>query len=158
MDTIRFEVKHPNEVAVFINGRDLIEMLREVELPFATREGYPSWAGNYQGIAPTDLFEDIGVLLGEPAKGWNCIVEGKATLLGHTCGDVGCWPMCVKVTVEEKRIIWSNFEQPHRAARMEEQQWTYEALGPFVFDSAQYMAEVERMVQRSRQAPRPTEP
>ena len=46
MDTIRFELKHPNEVAILINDRDLIEMLREVELPFATREGHPSMAGD----------------------------------------------------------------------------------------------------------------
>ncbi len=158
MDTIRFEVKHADEPAIFqngrnrteelailINGRDLIDLLREVELPFAIREDYPPMAGDYRGVSPDDLFEDAGALLGDPKKGWNT-VEGQVVLLGHTCGDVYCWPMSVRVTVDKDRIIWSDFEQQHRDASMGEDQWTYEALGPFAFDHRQYMREVERMV------------
>ncbi len=146
MDTIRFELKHPDEVAILINGCDLIDRLREVELPFAIREGHPSIAGSYQGLSSHELFEDAEVLLGKVHP-----PGSKTTLLGCTCGFPDCWPSYVKITVEKDHIIWNDFEQPHRGASKGADQWSYEALGPFVFDRAQYMGEVERMVSRSRQ-------
>jgi len=157
MDTIRFELKHPNEVAILINDRDLIEMLREVELPFATREGHPSMAGDYQGLSPAALFEDTRVWLGKARKGWN-YAEGQIVLLGCPYVDVYCWPMSVRVTLAEDRIIWSDFEQQQRDASTGEDQWTYEALGPFAFDRRQYMREVERMVSRYGHERPDTEP
>jgi hypothetical protein len=35
---------------VFVNGRNLVDILREVELPFSAREGNPNLAGNYVGL------------------------------------------------------------------------------------------------------------
>ncbi len=68
MDTIAFIVPKGKdaEVHIIINGRDLIEILREIELPFATGEGHPSIAGAYAGLPKELIFLPSRHLLGEP--------------------------------------------------------------------------------------------
>ena len=53
-DTIEFAVAH-GEVTILVNGRDLVEMARELELPFAEWEGNPELAGSYRGLGPADV-------------------------------------------------------------------------------------------------------
>ena len=38
-----------DRVDVFVNGRNLVDVLREVEVPFAVREGKLHLAGSYVG-------------------------------------------------------------------------------------------------------------
>jgi hypothetical protein len=145
VDTIRFEIGEKYDpgdgivdaVVVLINGRNLVDVLREVELPFATREGKPDLAGDYAGLPPEEVFLPSPRLLGEPATHYEGI-EGKIAILGCVCGDVGCWPFLVKITLREDVVIWDGFEQPHRHA------WRYDEMRPFVFDRAQYFSAVDR--------------
>jgi hypothetical protein len=37
-------------VQILIDGRDLIDLVRAIELPFATAEGHPDIAGGYSGL------------------------------------------------------------------------------------------------------------
>lgn len=74
VDEIRFEIgtrDDPSEglvdaAVIFVNGRDLVKILREVELPFASREGRSDRAGHYAGLTPGDVFLPSPRLLGEP--------------------------------------------------------------------------------------------
>ena len=63
-------------------------------------------------------------------------------LLGCECGELGCWPLMARIDVREGEIVWSDFEQPHRA-----DSWSYQALGPIGFERNQYedaLARAER--------------
>jgi hypothetical protein len=53
-------------VNVFVNGRNLADILREVELPFAARDSRPDLASSYAGLPPDDIFLPSSRLLGEP--------------------------------------------------------------------------------------------
>lgn len=144
MDTIRFEIGERcdpvagsvDAVAAFVNGRNLVDILREVELPFATREGKPDLAGSYVGLPPEEIFLPSLRLLGEPATYYDYF-DGKIAVLGCVCGEVGCWPFLVRITIRDDVVLWSDFEQPHRA-------WRYDEMRPFVFDLAQYLSALDR--------------
>jgi hypothetical protein len=64
VDTIRFQIRERHDpaagivvaVAIFVNDRNLVVILREVKLPFATREGRPHLAGSYSGLPPEEIF------------------------------------------------------------------------------------------------------
>jgi hypothetical protein len=145
VDTLRFEIGEREDPAdgivdavnVFVNGRNLVDILREVELPFAAREGKPHLAGSYVGLPPEDVFLPSPRLLGEPATYYDS-PEGKIAVFGCVCGEPGCWPFRVRITLREDVVIWSGFEQPHRST------WRYDELQPFVFDRMQYVSALNR--------------
>jgi hypothetical protein len=144
MDAIRFEIGERDDptyglvdaVAIFVNDRNLIDILREVELPFATREGKPDLAGSYAGLPPDEIFPPSPRLLGEPTT-YGEGTEGKIVALGCVCGEPSCWPFQVKIDLGDDVVVWSSFEQPHRA-------WRYDELRPFVFDRTQYLSALYR--------------
>jgi hypothetical protein len=144
MDEISFEVgkrddpvgKIVDAVAVFVNGRDLTEIMKEIELPFAARDGKPNLAGSYVGLQPEAVFLPSQRLLGRPEERYDDR-RGKIAVLGCGCGIVGCWPLLVRITRQEDTIIWSDFEQPHR------RHWHHDALGPFVFDRSRYLDKLQ---------------
>jgi hypothetical protein len=126
VDTIRFEIGERHDpaagivdaVAIFVNGRNLVDIFREVELPFATREGKPDLAGSYVGLPPEEVFLPSPRLLGDPTTYYDHdSAEGKIVVLGCVCGEPGCWPFRVKIARREDVVIWDGFEQPHRAWR-----------------------------------------
>jgi len=109
------------EVRVLIDGRDLVDLVRQVEAPWAAADGAPQLAGRYSGLWP---------------GAWRELPErdgcGRVAVLACECGEVGCWPLHVRITVSVSTVTWSGFAQPHRPA------WRYDGLGPFVFDRAAY--------------------
>jgi hypothetical protein len=105
-----------------------------VELPFATREGKPDLASNYAGLPPEVIFLPSPRLLGEPTTYCDHdSTEGEIAVLGCVCGEPGCWPFRVEIALRDDVVVWSGFEQPHRA-------WRYDELRPFVFDRTQYLS------------------
>jgi hypothetical protein len=143
VDTIRFEIGERTDPAdglvdavdIFVNGRNLVDIVREVELPISAREGKPDRAGRYAGLPPGENLLPSPRLLGEPTTYYDHdSSEGKVAALGCECGEVGCWPFQVKIALRDDVVTWSDFEQPHRRA------WRYDALRPFVFDRAQYLS------------------
>ena len=91
-------------------------------------------AGGYGGLVPQ--FFDYGpldrYLMGdcEPDSHW-ANLDG-IYVLGCDCGEVGCWPLLCRVTLDGEAVVWDQFKQPHRKER------DYSEFGPFVFDAAQY--------------------
>jgi hypothetical protein len=139
MDTLRLEIGHRDDpaegivdaVEILINGRNLVDLTREVESPFAARDGQPHLAGSYVGLPPGAIFLPSRRLLGAPEDSWDDW-DGRISVLGCGCGVVGCWPLQASITVHQDAVIWDDFEQPHR------RRWRHDALGPFVFDREQY--------------------
>ncbi len=149
MDTLHFEIgkrEDPAEglvdaVDIFINERDLIDLTKEVELPFASRDGNPDLAGSYVGLPIEAIFMPSRRLLGEPEEGWDDW-EGMISVFGCGCGVVGCWPLHVRITVQNDVVVWDDFKQPHR------RRWRHDRLGPFVFERKEYEAALRRAPDR----------
>ena len=141
-------------VELRVNGSGLIDIVREVELPYAIQEfderlaarepadelGTRGWlAGNYLYPNGCHVFRPSRNLLGEPFP-HGFLTEDEAprnrqSLLLHcTCGITECWFLLVTITLTTDTVIWSDFRQFHR-------EWQYN-LGPFTFDRKLYEAQL----------------
>ena len=147
MDEIHLEIGHTNDpvdgivevASIFINERDLVQIVREMELSFAARDGNPDLAGSYVGLPPNEVFLPSRRFLGEPETHYdNDGPYDKLAVLGCGCGEVGCWPLLVRTTLQDDTVIWSDLEQPHR------RHWRHDGLGPFVFDRSRYLDALRR--------------
>jgi hypothetical protein len=142
MHLVRFQRREHKQgeyssgVRIIIDGRDLVELVREVELPFADAEGHSDLAGKYAGLPPTDVSPPSRHLFGNPRPEYD--YDGRTQILGCECGVLGCWPLICRITVGPSSISWSEFEQPHRSGSGKPQRWEYDLLGPFRFDRKQY--------------------
>lgn len=140
LDTITLIPLHKNEnpaydeIAILINGRNLIELVAEVEAPFAAAEDLQP--GMYSGLTAHILGLPSDYLLGRAIKG------DKVDLL--CCGDCGmssCWGMRARITMLDDRVVWEAFEHTQCTDRLGETRfWDYGQLGPFVFDKKAYLA------------------
>ena len=139
MDEIRFEIGERDDpvdgtgetVVIFVNDRDLPRITREVELPFAARNGMPELAGNHVGLPPETVFLPSHRLLGR-TEGRDDDWDGKFAVLGCGCGVVGCWPLRVKTTPREATSLWHDPKQPHH------RHWRHSGLEPLIFGRAPY--------------------
>src|SRR5438876_5921259 len=90
MDTLAISLK-PFELRLLVNGRDLIELVAEVEGPLARadkqsgrRQGVP----NHRGLPPLVVLPPARHFLDEPVQGWTR--HDKTYLLGCSCGTPEC--------------------------------------------------------------------
>ena len=133
-------------IAVHVNDRPLIDIVREIERPYAEAEWdrrvaageAPDDIGPRGGIAGTYLY--LGApflgrsLRGEPYKA-GFVLEGndprrsKSLFLQCTCGITDCWFLLARVSLTDERVVWSDFCQFHR-------DWHYDLR--FEFDRAAY--------------------
>ncbi len=140
MDLIRFEIERTeypawgpvDAVGIFINGRDLVDLTREIEIPSADRAGNPHLAGDYAWLPAKTIFPPSRRLMGEPDWRYDTGGGGISVLGCGGCGDVGCWPLQVRIEVRDDVVRWNGFRQPHRSG------WDYSGMGPFVFDREAY--------------------
>jgi hypothetical protein len=147
MDEIYFEIGKRDDpadgivdaVSIFINGRDLVQVVGEMESPFAARDGKPDLAGSYVGLSPKEVFLPSRRFLGGPETYYDKDgPDDKLAVLGCVCGEVSCWPLLVGITLREGTVVWSDFEQPHR------RHWRHHGLGPFLFDRSRYLDTLHR--------------
>jgi hypothetical protein len=139
VDSIAFIVPKGKDtgVRIIINGRDFIETLRDIEMPFATREGHPRIAGAYSGLPAHRVFSPSRHFLGEPEPIYSDD-EGRTFVLECECGEPGCWPLAVRIEMREREVVWSDFQQPHRHSESKAGEWRYDALPSFTFDRQLY--------------------
>src|SRR5438128_9913066 len=90
-----------DQLLLFINGRNIVSLVKEVELPFVQVENEPELAGSYLGLNTKDLVD-----YGNPFLGiqWPDFGE-KAPILRCICGSIGCWPLLVKITVTDDQVV-----------------------------------------------------
>jgi hypothetical protein len=132
-------------IQIEINGRDLVDLVRAVENPFAYKEGAASIAGAYAGLPPNDdTCPPSKHFLGEPSDAIYRY-ELKTQVLGCECGEPGCWPLLCLIETGPTRVRWSKFEQPHRTDKRSKNPWRYDELGPFEFDRSQYERALETL-------------
>ena len=119
-------------VRLFVNGRDLIELARDFEAPFASE-----LAGAYGLLPAADVLPPARHFLGEPDRMY-AGGDHRTMLLGCDCGEPGCWPLEARIAVTADTITWLDFSQPLRP------EWSYRNFGPFVFDRGQYEGALAR--------------
>lgn len=140
MDTVSFSTSDSwagIRLEIRVNGRSSIDMVREVEAPFAAAEGHPDLAGNYMGLPAEEVLPPSRHLLGEPEIQLSGF-QNKTDLLLCTRNEEGCWPFQVDVWVSETEVVWSNFSQPHRGPDSVGGYWKYDRFEPFRFERTQY--------------------
>ena len=119
----------PNAMVPAINGSPLADLIAAFE---RDRDFDP--AGTYAGLVPQHF--NFGLLeryfMGEveAESYWDRL--GGIYVLGCECGEVGCWPLFCRVSVNGNSVIWNQFAQPHRPER------DYSDFGPFAFKLEQY--------------------
>jgi hypothetical protein len=132
----------PGEVRIFIDGRDLVDLVRDVELPFATAAGDPGRAGDYAGLELRAVAPPSRHFWGKPlfeiyeSDGLTQLLECAG------CREPGCRPLYCRVDVDDNRVRWSEFRASMTASRSE---WDYSPLGPFEFDRTRYDAVVQAL-------------
>jgi hypothetical protein len=130
---------------IVVNGQPLIERLREVERPFAEREGSPLIAGGYGPLPAAALLAN---LTGQPDRIFERR-DGKVTLLVCNCGCEGCWDFIAEIEERDDEVVWRGFEQIHRPLSDPDRAWRYDELGELVFRRSDYDAAVSRLAARS---------
>ena len=112
-DTIELEIEpaekvesyiHYDRCVIVLNGKDILDIMREVELPFFKKEHLSeSDAGSYHHMIPEELYED---LINAEASNR----EKIAHVLCCTCDVTDCASTRVRVRKTKNSIIWDNFE------------------------------------------------
>jgi hypothetical protein len=142
------EVRDHFVLDIRVDDRDLLELIREVERPFAAADGHPELAGQYEALPAATALPHLA---GDDAA--------KVSLYDCECRCFGCWPLWVRISKSANVITWSDFEQPHRRPNSRSSWWRYDKLGPFEFDREQYtaaLAKVEgELRERNRSSRRP---
>ena len=118
-----------------IDGSRLADLVAE----FEQTSGFNDPAGGYGGIVPS--YFNLGPLP-EYFLGQQEPVErddpSEIYALFCDCGEAGCWPLVAHVRVEEERVVWDRFAQPHRPNR------DYSGFGPFEFERSEYSKAIEQ--------------
>jgi hypothetical protein len=135
MNVLSIQISAANEyglrkAVLHIDGRELLDLVREVEEPIAVEAGEANLAGAYDYPSPTKVLYPSRQLLGEPINGLSSY-NGRVSILECDCGCEGCWPLTMDVVVTNDRVIWQDFQQVHR------QNWKYPQHFAFIFDRSQ---------------------
>jgi hypothetical protein len=153
VDTVEFRIERrelgdgvQDCVEIAVNGRDLCDLLREVEQPLPT-------AGSYAGLqpqfvlAPHSRFLDDRTAPAKPDDPAHDYEDDEARrrtfVLRCNCGDHRCSYALAKIRVDNDRVTWSDFWGSHGAPAT-----AYQSLGPFEFDRVKY----ERALLNARKA------
>lgn len=127
-----------SKVNIIIDGKPLAEIIKEYEMPMATKEGNPALAGDYHAIevSSSSLKQ---YYLGKDEADWGD-EKNKTAILGCSCGNLSCWPLLCKINIQGTKVVWSDFEQPHR-----DEDWDYSTFEGFMFDKQQYLNAIDAM-------------
>ena len=113
-------------VAIFLNGVELTEILRDLEAPYAIDEGHPDLAGDYGHQTPEELYQNL--------TAWE---EEVPLLCCAGCGMSGCWSILVDIQRDDAFVYWTHFRQNHR------EHWDYDLS--YQFPRSEYEAQLEQL-------------
>lgn len=128
------EGRNLRAVEIYINNRELVDILREIEKPFAEEEGHPNLAGGYGHNIPQILYKDFTEALIPETYSQ---LYGVELLCCKDCGVPGCWSPKAKIRQDEEFVYWEDFCQNHR------KNWVYNLS--YKFAKAEYEAEMEKL-------------
>lgn len=129
--------KHGERKAILlIDGRELLDIVRDIERPIAKLTSEATLAGGYDYLNADDVLPPSEHLLGKPARP---LLEyaGRISILECECGFEGCWPLTLSVIATDNIVEWFDFRQVHR------DNWKYPSDFRFEFDRKQIEAALE---------------
>lgn len=134
---------------IIINGRELIDLVKEIELPIAEKNGNPESAGVYSYLPAEVLFEPSFHLYRKQSpkydynkiKYYNSKSEDKLPILESPDNDGRDWALFVYIRMHSSDIEWVNFEKVYKEQTKADPDLQYKGLGPFVFDRNNYWDE-----------------
>lgn len=145
-DEIEFRIINPRELEpwalnsniskvteIYLNGSEIIEILKKIELQYAVDEGHPTIAGAYGHLRPSILLRNLKESLVPDSYSQK---YGAELLCCLDCGDSGCWSVSVSVQQDEDYVYWKNFRHNHR-------DWDYGLS--FMFERAAYESQLEKL-------------
>jgi hypothetical protein len=127
-------------VRIKVNGRDLLEAIREAELPSYQALGRPEDAGDYVRPPLLEVAPPSRYFYGEDGLHDGARPRAVSLCVCANCGDRGCWDWGVWIDCTEDTVTWSNI------GNWREKAATKAALGPFTFERAAYDHEVGLLV------------
>lgn len=114
---------------IFLNGKELVDILKEIEYQFAEKEGHPDLAGGYGHLTPNELLSNLKYSKEDP--------DYEAELLCCSdCGISGCWSILVHIKYDENYVYWNDFSHNHR-------DWKYNLS--FKFVKSQYEEQLKKL-------------
>lgn len=143
INTLDFEVFDPVEAGeqwalswgsdhkvteIYIDGRKLLDIIHEIELPYAVEEGRTTRAEeDYGHLSPEVLYMDLNTdaaAAGDPD-------DDRAYLFCcGNCGEIFCWTVSMKVKGDEQYVYWYDFKHERRPG------WDYNLT--FKFEKKEY--------------------
>ena len=150
MNRLEIAIGEPNEYGaragiIRVDGRDLIDVVREIEGPIAAAAGEPTLAGKYGYLNIRLLVPPSQHLLGKAARPLLEYDDGQVSLLECECGCEGCWPFVATIEADDARVVWSHFRQPHR------DNWRYPDDLRLVFYRSQYEEALRKAAEQAAQ-------
>lgn len=124
-----------NVVEIYIDGIEIAEIFRKIELPYCEAENEPDKAGDYGHIPVRELYED---LIEATVKGSYSYELGVYPLCCRGCGEPGCWSVTFRVREDDEYVWWYGFEHEHR-------DWKYNL--EFAFLKSEYSAAMSKLAQ-----------
>ncbi len=160
MDTIKFVIEQYTHeefgftlpvINIFINDRDLIDLISEVEHKLFTADGEKVIRSNYIGYE-VDHFERFrNEILGKKSY-------RRSILLTCTCTFAECNCILADIDIVAQTVIWSDLKSPWLGGKTyspfvsEEEAFKggwhpldYSGLGPFTFEHEQYLSALEEV-------------
>ena len=131
VDVLRSDDGRDPRVAIHVDGRSLIDLVRDAELPQAASEGVSALAGNYGWPRLTTRLAKWLSGRGPAHR------RDMDVLLNCDCGFAECWPLSMQVCHNARVVTWHAFAQGRRQGR-----WNYSMLAPLRFPRAAYDAQI----------------
>jgi hypothetical protein len=136
---LRTTVAHPTDlgVAIWIDGEDLIDVIRRLEVPWWAGIDAPQPEGQYVWVPARTALLPMKHLLGEPSDGW---CGAFSPVVVCNCGEYACRAYAALIVMSSQHVVWSEWaEFPREGARLSEH------LRPLCFDRLQYESELNRV-------------
>ncbi|MGB0525889.1 MAG: hypothetical protein ACPGJS_23115 [Flammeovirgaceae bacterium] len=126
---------------VLIDDRDLIDLVKQTERPFAKKEEVGIQAKDYIGLPFELALSPSEHLIGNTAINYTAPKNRSILLVDKETGKSENWAFSAEIRVYRRHVVWCNFMQLQRAKT-----WRYKKLGIFVFNKLQYIDALQELM------------
>ena len=100
-------------VEIYIDGKKLIDTIREIEYPYMKEEGLlDDPDGDYGHVSPSSLYNDLTWVVDK--NGYADDFLGVYLFCCADCGEEGCWSVTLHVKKDDQYVYWHDFQHEHR--------------------------------------------